>query len=121
MPFRTRPLRRKSLPGLSRKRARSIARRLEEWFVREQRPLPWRSTYDPYQVWVSEVMLQQTRMEVVLRYFDRFISKYPTSVALSQSAEHDVLAAWSGLGYYRRARMLREGAIDVAARFGGRL
>lgn len=66
-------------------------------------------------------MLQQTRMEVVLRYFDRFVSQFPTIDALARSAEHDVLAAWSGLGYYRRARMMREGAIDVVQRYGGRL
>ncbi len=66
-------------------------------------------------------MLQQTRMEVVLRYFDRFVSQFPTIDALARSPEHDVLAAWSGLGYYRRARMMREGALDVVQRFGGRL
>lgn len=66
-------------------------------------------------------MLQQTRMEVVLRYFDRFVSAFPDIDALSRSAEEDVLAAWSGLGYYRRAKMLREGAIDVVRRHGGRL
>lgn len=96
-----------------------IARRLERWFARHQRPLPWRNGYDPYHVWVSEVMLQQTRMEVVLPYFERFVARFPTLHALAGASEQEVLAAWSGLGYYRRAKMLRAGAIEVVARFGG--
>jgi len=91
-------------------------RAIEHWFAAHQRSLPWRDGYDPYHVWVSEVMLQQTRMEVVLGYFERFIEAFPTIKALATSRENDVLAAWSGLGYYRRARMLREGAIAVFAR-----
>jgi A/G-specific adenine glycosylase len=98
-----------------------IARIVTSWFRRNQRALPWRITYDPYLVWLSEVMLQQTRMEVVLRYFDRFLSAFPTLEALARSDEHDVLALWSGLGYYRRARMLREGAIEVVENHAGRL
>lgn len=66
-------------------------------------------------------MLQQTRMEVALRYFDRFLQRFPTVKALAAASEDDVLTAWSGLGYYRRARMLRQGACDVMARFGGRI
>jgi A/G-specific adenine glycosylase len=97
-------------------RPRRIARAVERWFQREQRPLPWRNGYDPYHVWVSEVMLQQTRMEVVLGYFERFIARFPTLHALAAASEEQVLAAWSGLGYYRRARMLREGAIAVVER-----
>jgi len=95
---------------------RAITRAIERWFVRHQRPLPWRTAYDPYHVWVSEVMLQQTRMEVVLGYFERFITRFPDINALASASEDDVLAAWSGLGYYRRARMLRAGAIAVAER-----
>lgn len=91
----------------------------ESWFRQNQRSLPWRDGYDPYRVWVSEVMLQQTRMEVVLGYYDRFIKRFPSVAALSRASVHDVTAAWSGLGYYRRARMLRDGAIDVMTRFGG--
>jgi A/G-specific adenine glycosylase len=96
-----------------------LARRIEAWFARHQRPLPWRETYDPYRVWVSEVMLQQTRMEVVLRYYDRFLERFPTLASLANATDHEVMAAWSGLGYYRRARMLRAGAEEVMARFGG--
>lgn len=97
----------------------AIARKTELWFARHQRPLPWRNGYDPYQVWVSEVMLQQTRMEVVLPYFERFLQRFPTIDALARASDHDVMAAWSGLGYYRRARMLREGAAAVVQRFNG--
>jgi A/G-specific adenine glycosylase len=98
-----------------------IARSLERWFGKHQRPLPWRATYRPYHVWVSEVMAQQTRMEVVLGYFDRFVKRFPDVAALAAASEDEVTAIWSGLGYYRRARMLREGAIDVVARFDGEL
>jgi A/G-specific adenine glycosylase len=95
--------------------------RTQTWFHSHQRDLPWRSTYDPYWVWVSEVMLQQTRMEVVLRYYERFLERFPTIERLAAASADDVTAAWSGLGYYRRARMLREGAQAVRQQFGGRL
>lgn len=96
-------------------------RKLEAWFVRNQRDLPWRETYEPYQVWLSEVMLQQTRMSVVLPYFNRFLSRFPTIRHLAAADEHDVLAAWSGLGYYRRARMLLAGARHVVGIHDGQL
>ncbi|HEX6176733.1 MAG TPA: A/G-specific adenine glycosylase [Thermoanaerobaculia bacterium] len=99
--------------------ARRIATAVESWFETHQRFLPWRATYDPYLVWVSEVMLQQTRMEVVLRHYGSFIERFPSLTALASAAERDVLAAWSGLGYYRRARMLHAAARDVADRFAG--
>ncbi len=98
---------------------RRIARRAEAWFARHRRPLPWRETYDPYQVWVSEVMLQQTRMEVVLPYFERFMARFPTVSRLAAATGDEVAAAWSGLGYYRRAAMLRAAAAEVVTRFGG--
>ncbi|HWW62378.1 MAG TPA: A/G-specific adenine glycosylase [Thermoanaerobaculia bacterium] len=100
---------------------RKFAQRIERWFARHQRPLPWRETYDPWLVWVSEVMLQQTRMEVVLGYYARFIERFPTVASLAAASPDEVTAAWSGLGYYRRARMLRDGAIDVMRRFDGRV
>ncbi len=106
----------RSVPGLP-----SITRKIERWFLRHQRPLPWRRDYDPYGVWVSEVMLQQTRMEVVLGYYERFLARFPTIESLAAASEDEVMAMWSGLGYYSRARKLREGAIDVCARFGGKL
>jgi A/G-specific adenine glycosylase len=101
--------------------ARRITLAVEKWFARHQRPLPWRVTYDPWLVWVSEVMLQQTRMEVVLRYYGKFVGRFPTVASLAASTEDEVLSAWSGLGYYRRARMLRDGAREVEARFGGQI
>lgn len=97
------------------------ARALEQWFAVHQRDLPWRRSYDPYQVWVSEVMLQQTRMEVVVPYFTNFVARFPTVAALAAAAEDEVLAAWSGLGYYRRARFLHAGARFVVSEYGGRL
>ena len=104
-----------------RRRVRLSARRLESWFTRHQRPLPWRREYEPYHVWLSEVMLQQTRMEVVLPYFERFLARFPTIAALAAASDDDVTSAWSGLGYYRRARMLRTGALEVMNRFDGNL
>ncbi|HEV2720541.1 MAG TPA: A/G-specific adenine glycosylase [Thermoanaerobaculia bacterium] len=93
-----------------------MTRKVERWFARNQRPLPWRDGYDPYHVWVAEVMAQQTRMDVVLGYFARFLERFPTLAALAAASDDDVTAAWSGLGYYRRARMLRDGARAVVAR-----
>lgn len=97
------------------------ARLIERWFDRHHRPLPWRTGYDPYHVLLSEVMLQQTRMEVVLPYFERFLARFPTLAALAAATEEEVAAAWSGLGYYRRARLLRAAAVEVVRRFDGRL
>lgn len=104
---------------MNRRRAAAIARDLEAWFAVEQRPLPWRDTYDPYHVWLVEVMAQQTRLDVVLPYFERFIARFPDVRTLAAASEEEVLALWSGLGYYRRARMLRAAAIDICERFGG--
>jgi A/G-specific adenine glycosylase len=100
---------------------RHLTSRIERWFRKHQRPLPWRADYDPYRVWVSEVMAQQTRLEVVLAYFERFVERFPSIEALAAATDDQVTAAWSGLGYYRRARMLRAGAAAVVERFGGRL
>jgi A/G-specific adenine glycosylase len=102
-------------------RREQIVRLLEEWFVREAHDLPWRRGYEPYVVWVSEVMAQQTRMDVVVPYWERFIERFPSVSDLAAASEEEVLSVWSGLGYYRRARMLREGAIQVVERFGGEL
>jgi A/G-specific adenine glycosylase len=98
---------------------RRTARLIERWFSRHQRPLPWRVAYDPYHVWVSEVMLQQTRMEVVLPYFARFLDRFPDLASLASATDDEVTTAWSGLGYYRRAKMLRAGAAAVMETFGG--
>ncbi len=84
----------------------SAAARLLAWFDRHRRRLPWRLDRDPYRVWVSEIMLQQTRVETAVPYYERFLERFPDRAALAAAADDDVLAAWSGLGYYRRARQL---------------
>ena len=89
------------------------------WYEREQRDLPWRKTRDPYAIWLSEVMLQQTRVQTVIPYWTRFLAVYPTVEALAEAPLDGVLALWSGLGYYRRARMLHEGAREVATAHRG--
>lgn len=81
--------------------------------------LPWQSTRDPYRVWLSEVMLQQTQVSTVLGYFDRFLARFPTVAALAAAPEDEVFGLWSGLGYYSRARNMHRCAQDVMSRFGG--
>jgi A/G-specific adenine glycosylase len=93
--------------------------RLLAWFDEHARDLPWRRTGDPYAIWVSEIMLQQTRVAAVLEHYDRFMSRYPTLRALAAAPEDDVLAIWSGLGYYRRARLLHKAAKFVVDELGG--
>ena len=91
---------------------------LLSWYAVCRRDLPWRRTRDPYAIWVSEVMLQQTRVETVIPYYERFLTRFPTAMALAEAPPDDVLAAWSGLGYYRRARLLLDGARVVAGKGG---
>ena len=87
-----------------------IAQKLREWFERENRDLPWRRTRDPYRIWLSEIMLQQTRVTAVIPYYERFLLKYPNYAALAAAPEAELLAAWAGLGYYSRARNLQKAA-----------
>jgi A/G-specific adenine glycosylase len=98
---------------LDKKHATQFRRRLLHWFNREKRSLPWRGTRDPYRILVSEVMLQQTRVAVVLQRYKKFIDQFPTVQCLARAREQTVLAAWSGLGYYRRARALHAAARDI--------
>ena len=98
-----------------------LRRRLLRWYDGAKRDLPWRGNCDPYRVWVSEIMLQQTRVAVVIPYYERFIRRFPTVRDLAQAEEAEVLALWSGLGYYRRARMLHQAAKQVVAEHEGRL
>ncbi len=91
------------------------------WYRAARRDLPWRRTRDPYAVWVSEIMLQQTRVETVIPYYERFLATLPTVHALAEAPLERVLELWSGLGYYRRARLLHRGACDVAANWDGAL
>ena len=88
--------------------------RLLGWYHRYRRDLPWRRSSDPYAIWVSEIMLQQTRVAVVVERYQTFLARFPTIVTLAKAAEDQVLALWSGLGYYRRARMLHKAAQFVA-------
>lgn len=96
-----------------------LQRELLRWYDRTARDLPWRRTRDPYAIWVSEVMLQQTRVETVIPYYERFLERFPTIEALADADEDAVLSLWSGLGYYRRARLLHAGVREVVARYGG--
>jgi A/G-specific adenine glycosylase len=97
----------------------ALRRRLLDWYRRHKRDLPWRSSRDAYRVWVSEVMLQQTTVKAVVPYYRRFLEHFPTLPALAAAREEDVLAAWSGLGYYHRARNLWRGARQVAEHHRG--
>lgn len=90
--------------------------KLLAWYDDNARDLPWRRTRDPYAIWVAEVMLQQTRVETVKPYYARFLQRWPAAKDLAAASLEDVLAAWSGLGYYRRARLLHRGAQHVAER-----
>lgn len=103
-------------PPAQGSRVARLHRDLLGWYAASRRDLPWRRTRDPWAIWVSEIMLQQTRVETVKPYFERFMAQFPTPLALAEAPEDEVLAAWSGLGYYRRARMLHAGARVVADR-----
>ncbi len=94
---------------------------LLEWYQENQRDLPWRRSRDPYAIWVSEIMLQQTRVAVVVERYKAFLERFPTLVSLALAPEQGVLALWSGLGYYRRARMLHKAAQFVASHNEGNL
>jgi A/G-specific adenine glycosylase len=96
-----------------------LRKSLLEFYDERKRDLPWRRSSDPYGVWVSEIMLQQTRVETVIPYYLRWMERFPTLVALAEADEDAVLSTWSGLGYYSRARNLRRAARVVRERFGG--
>lgn len=97
----------------------TLSNRLVEWYGEYRRELPWRETEDPYFIWLSEVILQQTRVAQGLEYFYRFRELYPTVVALADASEDEVLKNWQGLGYYSRARNLLSAARHIATHFGG--
>jgi len=97
--------------------AASLAwRSLSEWFLQEQRVLPWRENPSPYRVWISEIMLQQTQVITVLPYFERFVGRFPTVESLAQAPESEVLLHWAGLGYYSRARNVHKAAQRIVTR-----
>lgn len=99
--------------------AHSLARSLTEWFRGNRRALPWRTNRTPYRVWLSEVMLQQTRVAVVVDYFERFTSRFPDVASLAAASEDEVLSLWSGLGYYSRGRNLHKTARAIIEEHGG--
>jgi A/G-specific adenine glycosylase len=101
--------------------AKDGAERLATWFAKHQRDLPWRRDPSPYNVLLSEFILQQTRMEVGLRYYEKLRTRFPTLAALAHAKEASVLAAWSGLGYYSRARNLHKTAREIQRRFDGKV
>jgi A/G-specific adenine glycosylase len=99
---------------------RRFRARLLAWYERHRRDLPWRQDRDPYRVWVSEIMLQQTRVAAVMEHYRNFLRRFPTVEKLAAAREPSVLAAWSGLGYYRRARMMHVAAKKIVNEYGGR-
>lgn len=96
-------------------------RRLLRWYDREKRAMPWRATPDPYRVWVSEIMLQQTQVETVIPYFNRFVEAFPDVRALAKAPSDRVMKLWEGLGYYSRARNLQKAAQVIIALHGGQV
>ena len=96
-----------------------LRRRLLAWYAKRKRDLPWRRTRDPYAIWISEIMLQQTRVAAVIPYYERFMAKFPVLQSLARAKTETVLGHWSGLGYYSRARNLHRAAKQIVARHGG--
>ena len=98
---------------------RERSERVTKWYQAVKRDLPWRNTRDPYRIWISEIMLQQTRVETVKAYYHRFLERFPTVQALACAPEQDVLKCWEGLGYYSRARNMQKAAVMVTTMLGG--
>src|SRR5438445_13169136 len=96
-----------------------IRRRLLAWYRRHRRDLPWRRTRDPYAIWLSELMLQQTQVATVIPYYERFLKRFPTVQSLANAPLDDVLRLWAGLGYYARARNLHAAARKIVQEYGG--
>ncbi len=99
----------------------AIQTAVQGWFATAQRALPWRRNYDPYGVWVAEIMLQQTQVETVRPYYERWLARFPDVRSVAAAPQQDVLKAWEGLGYYSRARNLQRAAQAIVERHGGRL
>jgi A/G-specific adenine glycosylase len=97
----------------------AFRKNLLRWFRQYQRDLPWRRTKDPYRIWLSEIMLQQTRVAAVIPYYERFLERFPDIRALAAAPQEEVLRLWSGLGYYSRARNLHRAAEEIVAKHGG--
>jgi A/G-specific adenine glycosylase len=108
-------------PEISPQEIRRFQSHLLNWFAEKQRPLPWRETRDPYRIWVSEVMLQQTQVKTILEYYPKFIDRFPTLEDLSRTDLADVLKYWEKMGYYARARNLHQAAQKVVQDFAGKI
>src|ERR1700681_1748759 len=104
---------------LQRNDVRLLRKQLLGWFRQFQRDLPWRRTKDPYRIWLSEIMLQQTRVAAVIPYYERFLERFPDIQAFATAPQEEVLRLWSGLGYYSRARNLQRAAQEIVAKYGG--
>lgn len=109
------------MKSVRKKTATLITEQLLAWYDRYGRALPWRETRDPYHVWISEIMLQQTQVETVIPYFHRFVKNFPTAEALARSDMHDILMVWENLGYYARARHLHETATIISNNYAGKM
>jgi A/G-specific adenine glycosylase len=105
----------------SEEKKQFFSHELLDWYSKHKRDLPWRRSKNPYYIWVSEVMLQQTRVDTVIPYYHRFIEQFPTVEALAEAPEENVLKAWEGLGYYSRARNLQSAVREVHERYGGQV
>lgn len=98
-----------------------LRNKIQTWYQNNRRDLPWRNTSNPYFIWISEIILQQTRVKQGINYYYRFVNLFPSIESLAQSDEETVLKAWQGLGYYSRARNLRQGAIQIMTQYKGRV
>lgn len=110
-----------SASALPPERRDALRAALLAWYAQARRDLPWRRTRDPYRIWLSETMLQQTRVETVIPYYERFIARFPDAASLADADEQEVLKLWEGLGYYSRARNLQRAAVSIAREHGGAL
>lgn len=96
-----------------------VSEQIETWYIKHHRDLPFRKTKNAYAIWVSEIMAQQTRIDTLIPYYERWMAKWPTIEALAKADVQDVLKAWQGLGYYNRARKLHQGAITITEKYNG--
>ena len=99
----------------------AVGQALVVWYQTAKRDLPWRRTQEAYPIWVSETMLQQTRVDTVIPYYHRFLERFPTAESLAEATEEDVVGLWQGLGYYSRARNLQAGVREMVTSYGGKL
>ena len=99
---------------------KEIVKPLMQWYAKHARTLPWRSDPTPYHVWLSEIMLQQTRVEAVIGYYDRFLEELPDVQSLAAVSEERLLKLWEGLGYYNRARNLQKAAVQICEQYQGK-